>query len=80
MAEVGKMKARIEAAMKRIDPKVTLLTTFFDEASDRMFVTIVKGPRKILVTLRGRDFTEGADKIDSMMEKSVERLTHMPIG
>ena len=80
MTDVRKMKAIVEAAMKRIDPKVILLTTFFDDASDRMFVTIVRGPRKILMTLRGRDFANGADKIDSAIEEGVGRLAHIPIG
>lgn len=80
MTDVRKMKMRVEAAMKRIDPKVTLLTTFFDDASERMFLTIVKGPRKILMTLRARDFANGADGIDRAIEEGVGRLAHTPIG
>ena len=40
------MKARVEAAIKRADPKV-ITGTFYDDASDRLFVTIVRGSRKI---------------------------------
>lgn len=80
MTEVRKMKARVEAAVRRLDPKAILLTTFFDDASERMFVTIVKGPRKISVTLRGRDFANGADTINHAIEEGIERLRHTPIG
>jgi hypothetical protein len=80
MTDVRQMKARVEAAIKRIDPKV-IPATFYDDASDRLFVTIVKGPRKISVALRGRDFTNGdADRINRAIEDGLRRLQHTPIG
>ena len=42
MTDVRQMKAKVEAAIKRADPK-TMTETFYDGASDRLFVTIVKG-------------------------------------
>ena len=80
MTEVRKMKVRVDAALKRLDPKAIVLTNFFDDASERMFVTIVKGPRKISVTLRGCDFTNGADKINRAIEEGLQRLRQTPIG
>jgi len=80
MTDVRQMKARVEAQIKRADPK-TMTGTFYDDASDRLFVTIVKGSRKISVALRGRDFGNGdATKIDLAIEDGLKRLEHMPIG
>jgi len=47
MTDVHQMKQRVEAAVKRVDPEV-MTGTFYDDASDRLFVTIVKGSRKDL--------------------------------
>ena len=79
MTDVRQMKARVEAAVKRADPKV-MTGTFYDDASDRLFVTIVKGSRKISVTLRGRDFANGVEKIDHAIEDGLRRLETTPIG
>ena len=74
------MKATVAAAIKRVDPKV-ITGTFYDDASDRLFVTIVRGSRKISVTLRGRDFGNGdSGKIDRAIEDGLRRLEHTPIG
>ena len=80
MTEVRRMKATIEAAIKRADPK-TITGTFYDDASDRLFVTIFKGSRKVSVTFRGRDFSNGgAGRIDGSIEDALRRLAHTPIG
>jgi hypothetical protein len=74
------MKARVEAAIKRADPKV-ITGTFYDDASDRLFVTIVRGSRKISVSLRGRDFGNGdSEKIDRAIKDGLRRLQATPIG
>lgn len=80
MTNVRQMKARVEAAVKRLDPKL-FAGTFYDDASDRLFVTIVNGSRKISVTLRGRDFGNGdSKKIDHAIEDGLRRLQDAPIG
>lgn len=80
MTDVRQMKAKVEAAIRRADPKA-MTGTFYDDASDRLFVTIVKGSRKISVTLRGRDFVNGgAEKIDRAIEDGLRRLESTPIG
>lgn len=80
MTDVRQMKARVEAQIKRADPKA-MTGTFYDDASDRLFVTIVKGSRKISVALRGRDFGNGdARNIDHAIEDGLRRLEHTPIG
>ncbi len=79
MSDVRQMKARVEAAVKRVDPKV-MTGTFYDDASDRLFVTIVRGTRKVSVTLRARDFSNGAEKIDLAIADGLRRLLVTPIG
>lgn len=80
MTDVRQMKARVEAAIKRADPKA-MTGTFYDGASERLFVTIVKGSRKISVTLRGRDFGNGDSKrIDHAIEDGLRRLETTPSG
>ncbi|HZM85786.1 MAG TPA: hypothetical protein VFF31_04430 [Blastocatellia bacterium] len=79
MSDVRQMKARVEAAIKRVDPKV-MTGTFYDDASDRLFVTIVRGTRKVSVTLRARDFSNGAEQIDRAIADGLRRLQVTPIG
>ena len=79
MTDVRKMKARVEAAVKRADSKA-MTGTFYDDASDRLFVTLFKGSRKISVTLRGRDFSNGVEKIDLAIVDGLRRLASTPIG
>jgi hypothetical protein len=80
MTDVSQMKERVEAAVKRVDPKL-MTGTFYDDASDRLFVTIVNGSRKVSVTLKGRDFANGgAEKIDNAIEDGLRRLGTTPIG
>lgn len=80
MADVRRMKATVEAAVRRLDPKAIAEGTFYDDASGRLFVTIFKGPRKISVTLRERDFENGAEKMNLAIENGIRRLAHTPIG
>ena len=80
MTVARQMKARVEAAIKKVDPKV-ITGTFYDDASDRLFVTMVKGSRKISVTFRGQDFGNGnSDRIDHAIEDGFRRLQGVPIG
>ena len=79
MSDVRQMKARVEAAIKRVDPKV-MTGTFYDDASDRLFVTIVRGTRKVSVTLRARDFSNGAEQIDRAIADGLRRLQVTPTG
>lgn len=79
MPNVRRMKGTVEAAIKRLDPKA-ITGTFWDDASNRLFVTIVKGSRKISVTLRGGDFADGSDKINPAIEDGIRRLAETPIG
>jgi hypothetical protein len=80
MADVRQMKARVLAVIKRLDANASP-STFYDDASERLFVTIAKGSKKVSVTLRGRDFMNGeGDTINRTIEDGVKRLEHTPIG
>ena len=80
MTDVRRMKATAEAAVKQADPGA-IAGTFYDAASDRLFVTIVKGSRKISVALRGRDFGNGdSDTVDRVIKEGIKRLGRTPIG
>lgn len=80
MADVRQMKATVDAAVKQADPGA-ITGTFYDAASDRLFVTIVKGSRKISVALRGRDFGNGdSDRISREIKEGIKRLGRTPIG
>jgi hypothetical protein len=80
MIVAGQMKARVESVIRTADPKA-ITATFYDDASDRLFVTIIKGSRKISVTLRGGDFSNGAvNKIEQAIKDGLRRLQSTPIG
>ena len=80
MKVADQMKAKVEAAIKKVDPDA-VTGTFYDDASDRLFVTIIKGARKVSVTLRGRDFSNGdSEKVSRAVEDGLRRLKNTPIG
>jgi hypothetical protein len=80
MPDVRQMKATVDAAVRQADPGA-ITGTFYDAASDRLFVTIVKGSRKISVALRGRDFGNGdSDRISREIKEGIKRLGRTPIG
>jgi hypothetical protein len=80
MKVAEEMKAKVEAAIKKGDPDA-ITGTFYDDASDRLFVTIIKGARKVSVTLRGRDFSNGdSEKVSRAVEDGLRRLKNTPIG
>jgi hypothetical protein len=78
MTNIRKMIPKVEARIKQADPEVITERTFYDEVSDRLFVTIVKGPRKTEIMLLGRDF--GDAQVDRAVAQGVARLEHTPIG
>lgn len=80
MADVRQMKAKVEAVAKQADP-AAFIGTFYDGASDRLLVTIVKGSRKTSVALRSRDFENGDSKrVDVAIKEGIKRLVRTPIG
>jgi hypothetical protein len=81
MTEAQKLTLKVEAAIKRADPTVITERTFYDDVSDRLFVTIFKGPRKIdLVFIVSEHNNGDGEQISRVVEQSLERLKHTPIG
>ncbi|HKS41325.1 MAG TPA: hypothetical protein VJX74_12000 [Blastocatellia bacterium] len=81
MTEAQKLTLKVEAAIKRADPNVITERTFYDEVSDRLFVTIFKGPRKTDLIFIVPEYNNGdAERINRVVEQSLERLKHTPIG
>ena len=79
--DVRTMKARVETEIRKVDSKA-LSGTFYDSASDRLFITIVKGPRKVSIALRGRDFggDDSAKVVSRAIKAGFTRLERTPIG
>ena len=81
MTEAQKLKLKVEAAIRRADPNVITERTFYDEVSDRLFVTIFKGPRKTELMFIVPEYNNGdPERINRVVERSLERLKHTPIG
>lgn len=81
MTEAQKLTLKVEAAIKRAAPNVITERTFYDEVSDRLFVNIFKGSRKTEIVFIVREYNNGdAERINRVVEQSLERLKHMPIG
>jgi hypothetical protein len=79
--DVSKMKSKVETEIRKLDSKA-LAGTFYDSASDRLFITIVKGPRKVSIALRGRDFggDDSAKVVGRAIKAGFTRLERTPIG
>ena len=81
MTDIRKMIPKVEAKIKQIDPDVIVGSAFYDDASNRLFITMFKGPRKIEITLTSRDLANGdLGKANQILENGVKRLEHTPIG
>ncbi|HMG34752.1 MAG TPA: hypothetical protein VKM94_12505 [Blastocatellia bacterium] len=83
MPDITQLKAKVDAAVKRADSGIVAERSFFDEISDRLFVTIVKGSRKTEFVLRPSHLTNGegdTKEIDRTVQEAVTRLQKTPIG
>ncbi len=80
MENVSKVIARVEAIIHKLDPDCIVQGTFYDEVSNRLFVTVVKGSRKKNITLLGRYFENGFDALSKTIKTGIEELQTEPIG
>jgi hypothetical protein len=79
--DVRKVKPLLEYTIKQIDPDVIVGGTFYDEASDRFFLTIFDGRRKVEVMVPSRDCENGRmDKVKDTLNRALEKLKRTPIG
>lgn len=82
MAANGKkMARRVETKIKQIDPDTIVSGTMYDEASGRLFVTVVKGLRKTTISLLAHDLeADPSTRVDQAIKDSLKQLPLMPIG
>ena len=80
MTDVDKLIPRIEALIRRADPKV-ITDTFYDDASNRLYVNIVKGSRKTAITLLGNHLTsDHQEETQRLIREGLGRLARVPVG
>jgi hypothetical protein len=81
MINKRKIVGAIDAALSRAGSKVIAERIFYDDVSDRVYVTLFNGPRKTEVILPGRWFDgQGAGSIDQTISDGIKRLGYTPIG
>jgi hypothetical protein len=79
MNEVRKAVARIDRAVKRIDPSVIVQRTFYDEASGRISVSLVSGLQEYEFGLRLDHLgPDNPDSLDKVLEAAVTKLKQQP--
>jgi hypothetical protein len=81
MDDIKKKISGVETTVRSASPDAIVQRSFYDEASGRLFVTVVLGSRKIDFMLSDRDFNNGdSAKADRMIRDAVKKLPGMPIG
>jgi hypothetical protein len=81
MDDIKKKISGVERTVKTVSPDAIVQRSFYDEASGRLFVTVVHGSRKIDFMLSDRDFNNGkSDRVDRAIRSALKKLPEMPIG
>ena len=80
MEDVRKAIPKVEAFIKQTDPEVIVQGTLYDEVSSRLFVTVIKGLRKKIITLPAHYFGDDMKKINQTLEHGLQQLQDEPIG
>ena len=80
MEDIRKAIPKVEALIKQTDPDVIVQGTLYDEVSSRLFVTVIKGVRKKIITLPTHYFGDDMEKINQTIEHALRRLQDEPIG
>ena len=81
MNNIRNMIATVDSMVKKLDPKVIVQRSFYDDVSGRLFVSLVKGRREYEVMLSGRSFGNGdLAKVEQSVKAGVDRVQHQPIS
>jgi hypothetical protein len=82
MTDGKSLKSRIDDAIKSADKDVIVERSFFDDISERLYVTIVKGSRKVEFILKPRGLAsgDGEREIERVVKEALSRLSRAPIG
>jgi hypothetical protein len=82
MADRKKIVSVVTSKVKSLDPESIVQGTFYDDASGRVVVTIIKGTRKTLASLPGWWFENGSgsDRVGKAIERALKQLDRSPVG
>lgn len=81
MSNLRKMIPRVESIIKHIDAKAIVSGTFYDDVSDRLILTVVKGSRRLEITLLPYEIDGVKDeRIHQTLKRHLDRLAHTPTG
>lgn len=81
MDDIKKKISGVETAVRTILPDAIVQRSFYDEASRRLFVTVVQGSRKVDFMLSERDINNGkSERMDRTIRSALKKLPDMPIG
>ena len=81
MNNIRNMIATVDSLVKKLDPKVIVQRSFYDDVSGRLFVSLVKGRREYEVMLSGRFFGNGdLTKVEESLKAGIDRIQHQPVG
>ncbi|MEW6212428.1 MAG: hypothetical protein AB1631_29145 [Acidobacteriota bacterium] len=81
MRDRRKLSARVDAIVRQNDAKVMIQRAFYDDASDRVFITLVKGLHRVNLTLAARDL-DGDDRslAEQVIRNGIAYLDQAPVG
>jgi hypothetical protein len=81
MRDRRKLSARVDSIVKQNDAKAMVQRAFYDDASDRLFITLVKGLRRVNLTLAARDL-DGDDhsRAEQVIRRGIAYLDQAPVG
>lgn len=81
MDDIKRKISGVETTVRTISPDAIVQRSFYDEASGRLFFTVVQGSRKIDFMLSERDLNNGkSDRVDRTIRSALKKLPDMPIG
>lgn len=83
MADFRSLKSMVDAAIKQIDKSVIAERSFYDDVSNRLFVTVFKGSRKtefVLSTRHLNNDDSSRKEIENVVRDAIKRLDRTPIG
>ena len=81
MRDRRRLAARVISIVKRNDKKVLVQRAFYDDASDRVFVTLVKGAQRVNLTLRARELeSDDLASAEKLIKDNIAQIAHVPIG
>jgi hypothetical protein len=80
MRNTRKIVAAVDRAVKENDSAVMVQGTFYDDASDRVFTTLVKGSKRINLTLSGAEAESNSDNVGAKVKNAITKLDEQPIG